>query len=172
MTAWLRQTRTAFLTALVGTAGLALGGLGAGCASDGSGSNDTTRSSTDEVPRTARLVKRDRGRLTYRVPDDGKLWVVEGENDRMIYTGRVRRGDEFELEPGRNRAFLNDRQVVDKDIKSDSGHRIYFESDDRRSGDTEWDLASDRARDRELDRDLERDRDLGDDRISRERDRY
>jgi hypothetical protein len=171
MTAWLRRTRTA-LFALVGTAGLALGALGAGCTSDGAGSNDTTRSPSDEVPRTARLVKRDRGELTYRPPDDGKIWVVEGENDRMLYTGRVRRGDEFQLQPARNRAYLNDRKVVDTDIKSDSGHRIYFESDDRRSGDTEWDLASDRARDRAADRDRDLDRDMGSDRISRDRGRY
>jgi hypothetical protein len=167
MTAFLTRTRTALLAAVVGAAGLA---LGAGCASDSAGSKSTTRSPSGEVPRTAEVAKRGRGELTYRAPDDGKIWVVEGENDRVLYTGRVRRGDEFQLQPARNRAYLNDRQVVDKDVKSDSGHRIYFESDSGRSGATEWDLASDRARDHAADRDL--DRDIGNDRISHDRSRY
>jgi hypothetical protein len=170
MTAWLRQTRSPLLAALVATAGLALGAIGAGCTSDDLGSHNdrgSTRNrsdaTADAVPSSAKLVKRDFGDLTYRAPDDGTIWVVQSSDDRVIYRKAVRRGDEFRLEPDRNRASLNDTTVVDKDVKSGIRHRIYFESDYRRSSDTEWDLASDRARDRD------RDRDMGDDRISRDR---
>jgi len=196
MTAWLRQTRTALLAALIGATGLS---LGAGCTSDDLGSNDSKSRTSDRsndryddrpgdrsddprvppegVPRTARLVKRDFGDLRFRAPEDGTMWVVESTNNRVIYTDAVRRGDEFHLDPERNRGSLNDRTVIDKDIKSDIRHRIFFESDlrrssdsrsrdDYRSGDTEWDQASDRARDRF------RDSDLGNDRISRDPYRY
>lgn len=198
MTAWLRQTRTALLVVALGTVGLA---LGAGCTADTLGSNDDrdrtgTRDRSDDprdppvgVPRTARLVDREFDEMTFRAPDDGTMWVVESTNDRVIYTDRVRRGDEFRLEPDRNRATLNGRTVVERDVKSGIRHRIFFESDyrsgdSRSGGDTEWDLASDRPRERARDRDLERDRDLdrdrdlrrnrdlGDDRISRDPYRY
>src|SRR5687767_2434227 len=162
MTAWLRQTRTTLLAFAIGAAGLA---LGAGCAADDLGSdNDRTPSRSDDdarnsdarsadgsVPRTARLVKRDFGDLTFRAPDDGTIWVVESSEDRVIFTDRVRRGAEFRLEPERNRGTLNDRSVINKDLKRDIRHRIYFESEYssdryRSSRDTEWDLASDRQR--------------------------
>jgi hypothetical protein len=168
MTARLRQTRTLLLAALVATAGFALGAIGAGCTSDELGSHndrgstrDRSADSADAVPSSAKLVKRDFGDLTFRAPDDGTIWVVQSSDDRVIYRKALRRGDEFRLEPNRNRASLNDKTVIDKDVKSGIRHRIYFESDYRRSGDSEWDLASDRARDR--------DRDMGDDRISRDR---
>jgi hypothetical protein len=187
MTAWLRQTRTAVLAVSLAATGLS---LGAGCTDtlgtdrDRSDSRSDTRDRAGDpqdpppgVPRTARLVKREFGELNFRAPDDGTMWVVESTNNSVIYEKAVRRGDEFRLDPERNRAYLNDRPVIDRDVKPDIRHRIFFESDLRRSssdryGDTEWDLASDRERARARDRDRDLDRDLGDDRISRDPYRY
>jgi hypothetical protein len=142
----LRRTfRTLFLAALLAVSGPA---LMAGCTafdeSDRNRDEDLDRDrdsippaelntppNRDEidagVPRSARLRARGTGPLTFRAADDGRVWVVETRNDRLVYEDRVRRGDEVRVDPDRDRVELNGRTVEDRDMISDSGHHVFFE---------------------------------------------
>lgn len=127
------MTKTQFTAALLGLS-LALGV--AGCAKD----------RHEAIPETAMNVSEAQGDIKWTAPDDGEIYVYDPAQDELIYSGRIRKGETFSLEPEDDEDKIRiDTQVVStKDLKEGNKHKVFFKpaSDRERAAD----LASDRER--------------------------
>jgi hypothetical protein len=106
------------------TARLAVAGVfavvAAGCAAE----------RPEEVPGDAIEVSAGSRALSYRAPSDGRIWVIDSDDDnKVIYSGKIDRGDEIRVDMDRNRISLDGDTVFEKDLRSGNQHRIYFDPD-------------------------------------------
>jgi hypothetical protein len=65
--------------------------------------------------------------LTYEPSRDGVLYVYDVDDDRVIYVGRIRDRERFQLDPDGNRATINNRTVMRSDLNPRHRYRLYFD---------------------------------------------
>jgi hypothetical protein len=81
----------------------------------------------DEVPRDARRVDLGDGpRVTYHADRGGRVYLYDVDADRVIYSDKVRRGDEVVADPDRGSLELNDRRLSDITLPARHAYRMYF----------------------------------------------
>ncbi len=102
------------------------------------------------IPTGARLVREDNGRdrITHKPAHDGRLYLYDVDDRRVVDQFEMRDGDNFVMDVRDERAMVNDRSINAR-INRDHRYRLYFVE----SG------GAGLNRDRNLDRDLDRDRD-------------
>jgi hypothetical protein len=113
---------------------LALALAATGCAnSDAGGSkrDDSTGGSVSskKLPQDARRVaEATGGRLVHRPLRDGNVFVVDGETEKVIYSGPVRGGANVVVDPAANAVTVNDQQVKPSvALQPRHTYRLYFE---------------------------------------------
>ena len=114
---------------------LALALAATGCAKSGAGGSkvdDTTGGSTSagkKVPQDAhRVAEATGGRLVHRPLREGTIWVVDGETEKVIYSGPVRAGANVVVDPAANAVTVNDQQVKPSvALQPRHTYRLYFE---------------------------------------------
>jgi hypothetical protein len=112
---------------------LALTLAATGCSNSGGGASkrdDTTggSASAKKVPQDARRVaEATGGRLIHRPLREGTIYVVDGTNEKVIYSGPVRAGANVVVDPAANAVTVNDQQVKPS-VRLETGHtyRLYF----------------------------------------------
>jgi hypothetical protein len=67
------------------------------------------------------------GRVTYRAPDDGKVYVRDRNDDRIVYAGDVKRDELVTVDPDTNRVTVGSTVVSEKGLHKGNAHRIFFE---------------------------------------------
>jgi hypothetical protein len=85
------------------------------------------------VPEGSVQVDEGKGRLDYTAKRSGTVYVYDVTQDRLVYQTPVRDGDRVSIDPDANRLELNGRQDVDRNLRRDDRHRIYFYSDHQRN---------------------------------------
>jgi hypothetical protein len=95
-----------------------------------------TRASVSDVPDNARRVKDGTGTLRFTANDDGRVYIVDLDDNSLVSEQRVRDGNRLEVMPGDDRIMLDGRVVYDHDLKRDNRHAIYFLSEDDRDRDS------------------------------------
>jgi hypothetical protein len=78
------------------------------------------------VPKGALAVEEGSGRLTYKPERDGRVYVYDIEDDRLVLEQPINANEEFVVDARDNRIMLNDKRVTERDLKSNHRHRIYF----------------------------------------------
>lgn len=101
--------------AAVGVAALACWGAG-GCASEGV-----------DIPAEADLVAEGNKRLAYEVPDDGVVYVYDDDANRLIYTGRVARGQMIAIDTKDDDILVDGRRATEWDLDPDHRLQIYYD---------------------------------------------
>ncbi len=83
------------------------------------------------IPRNARRVDSAQGttEMMFRATRDATIYVYDADADRVVYTGTLRDGDKFVLDPNDNIALVNGKKVLDKDLKSRHVFRLYVLED-------------------------------------------
>jgi hypothetical protein len=99
------------------------GGRGSG---GGGGRPDDNRPSS--IPREARFMHEAKGNLFWNAPDDGTVWVFSLDDNRIPFTGPIRRGQEILVNPGDDRITLAGRSVYQGNLVRGGRHQIYFTS--------------------------------------------
>jgi hypothetical protein len=112
----MRNIRTLTL-AMVGSVGMCL--LATGCAAD----------RNKDVPASAKIVAQGEKDLAYRAPEQGTIYVFDKSGQNVLYSGRVQRDDLLKVEAMQDRITLNDRVVMDKQIRDHDAINIFFERD-------------------------------------------
>jgi hypothetical protein len=80
-----------------------------------------------EIPRDARRVDLGAGpRLTYHADHAGRVYLYDRDADRVVYSEKVRRGDEILVDPDRNVIELNGRALRDTDIPARHLYQMYY----------------------------------------------
>jgi hypothetical protein len=81
------------------------------------------------VARGAVVVEEGAGRLSHEPNANGRVWVYDADDDRLVYEGRVNRGDDFIVDARENRISLNGQRQTERDLRSNHMHRIYFKEE-------------------------------------------
>lgn len=87
------------------------------------------------IPQTARKVREGgRGeRLTYRADRDGRLFAYDADSDRVVYTGSIRRDEEFVLDPAADRADISGKSVnTTARLSASDKYNLYFDATENR----------------------------------------
>jgi hypothetical protein len=114
---------------------LALALAATGCSNSGgdaSKRDDTTggsASSSKKLPQDARRVaEATGGRLIHRPLREGTVYVVDGSNEKVIYSGPVRANSNVVVDPAANAITVNDQQVKPS-VRLETGrtYRLYFQ---------------------------------------------
>ncbi len=85
----------------------------------------------EEVPASAMMTAEGDERLSAIAPDDGRVFVVDTNDDEIIYSGSVEKGDEISLNPEDNRLMVAGRTALEKRIDRGHRHRIFFDNEER-----------------------------------------
>ena len=92
--------------------------------SDRSGSRTTVR----DVPSTATRVDAGAGpRLNYTPTRDGMLYVVDADDQRLVFSNRLRTDERFVLDPDDNRATIDGRTVLGTGLYPRHRYTLYFD---------------------------------------------
>ena len=85
------------------------------------------------VPSRARLVKQSDGRdIYFRAPENGTVYLFDVDDRRVVYSGKLRRGERFRLNAEDHAARIEDNVVMDRSAYRDHRYRLYFGSNDSR----------------------------------------
>src|SRR5688500_17932134 len=111
------MTKRYALPTLLGLS-LALGA--AGCAKD----------RHEAIPETEMAVSEAQAYIKYTAPDDGDVYVYNANEDELIYSERIRKGETLSLEPEDDEDKIRiDSQVVStRDLKEGDKHKVFFKA--------------------------------------------
>ena len=84
------------------------------------------RITTIGVPVGAIEEKTGVGRLTWDAPKYGKVFVVDRDDETMVYQGPLHAGDHFVVDPDDNRIAANGQRLIQRRLKGSHRHTIYF----------------------------------------------
>jgi hypothetical protein len=93
---------------------------------DGGSSNVDRPAGYGNIPNSARRVADGYGQLRYRADRDTTVWVANDSRGFVVVSQHVRRGDEIEVVPDRNRVEIDGRTVYDRDMESGARHAIFL----------------------------------------------
>jgi hypothetical protein len=109
----MRHVRQFAIAAAVGVSALAF----VGCANE----------RPMEVPANARMTTEGNGKLTLMAPEDGTVYVYDVPADRIVYSGKVEKGQTLSLDPDKDQVMLNGRVVTERVLDRGHMHRIFFQ---------------------------------------------
>jgi len=85
-----------------------------------------------DIPADARLVSEGDKTLSYSFEQPGTVYIFDRNTDKMVYSGKVERGQMIRVDPDKDRIMLDDKVVRDEDMKANDTRRIFFEPDPSR----------------------------------------
>lgn len=94
-----------------------------------SGSRDDDERSRDHydgIPGRARVGAEGVGKIKYKAPSAGRIYVGDDELERQIVSVKVKRGDTIEVDADKDRVKKNDEVVFDRNLERRNAHTIYF----------------------------------------------
>ena len=91
---------------------------GAGCASD---------ERPDQVPGNATMISEGSQNVIASAPHDGTVYVWDKNADKMVYTGKVAKGDNIRVDAKHNKVFYNDKLAVETDLTDSHNYRVFFD---------------------------------------------
>ncbi|WP_428939867.1 hypothetical protein [Fontivita pretiosa] len=95
--------------------------------------NDRTPSERREpltvsgVPKSAELLREGSGELSARASSDGKAYLYDVNDGRVVWSGNVQRGELITIDPDNDRAAVEGKVVFDQNLERRHSHRIYLD---------------------------------------------
>jgi hypothetical protein len=77
------------------------------------------------IPSTANLTGEGANRVSYTAAGPGTIWIVDVQQNAVLYTGRVLMGDEVVIDPDHGNLTINGKKS-DAQILNNSDRSIYF----------------------------------------------
>ena len=78
------------------------------------------------VPADEMLLSEGDRDLTFRADRDGTVYVYNHNDDQILYSGKVERGQTISVDTERDRIELDGRPVMEKGIGGNDTRRVYF----------------------------------------------
>ena len=94
-----------------------LGAFLAGCMSE----------RNQHVAPQATLASEGTGEVSYRAPEDGKVYVFDQNDNRVVYVGDVQKDQLVQVDPNKDDITVGDKIVFEKGLHKGNSHRIFFE---------------------------------------------
>lgn len=80
----------------------------------------------EQIPPNARMAIQGDRQLAYTAPRAGEIFVYDSDDDTLLYSGKVEKGQVVSVDPEEDKIMLDNQLVVEKDIHAGNRHRIYF----------------------------------------------
>lgn len=87
----------------------------------------------DEIPRDAVRVDTGTGtKLSYDPKRDGRVFLYDEDDDRVVYSGRVYRDEDFSADPDDDELLVNGKKIDEVNLRAKHRYRLYFLPNDSR----------------------------------------
>src|SRR5688572_25605897 len=85
----------------------------------------------ESVPADARSVAKQSGTnpLNFTAPEDGSAYVYDRSSQKMVYSGRLQRGETLEVDPRRNGVRVDGRKVVEAKLRDLNEYQVWFDAE-------------------------------------------
>src|SRR5437773_8511389 len=80
-----------------------------------------------QISANAQLAAEGTKKVSYRSPDDGKVYVFDQNDNRVVYFGDVAKDQLVTVDPDANRVTVGDKVVAEKSLHNGNSHRIFFD---------------------------------------------
>ena len=104
--------------AMVGVVAGSLGLFAVGC----------THDRPDSVPSSAMKVNEGNRLLRYTAPSNGRLYIFDATDNRILYAGDVMSGDSVSLDTEKNRITVQDKLVAESNLDGGHQYQTYFDA--------------------------------------------
>jgi outer membrane murein-binding lipoprotein Lpp len=91
-----------------------------------SSSQRTIASIPEAVPAYANEVKAGAGALDYTATEEGRLFLVDTNDNVVLYSGQISKGQAFALDADARRATIDGKYVFTREINPRHSHKLYF----------------------------------------------
>ena len=83
----------------------------------------------ESVPEDARRLAKHSGTssFVFTAPSDGEVFIYDRTQNKLVYSGRVRRGESLEVNAKDDRITLNARVVSEEDLRGLDEYEIWFD---------------------------------------------
>ena len=83
-----------------------------------------------DIPRDAVKVEEGVGdRLRYEADRDGRVFLYDQDDDRVVYSGNVYRGEDLVVDPDNDVLSVNGKRLGDVNLRTKHRYRLYFMRD-------------------------------------------
>lgn len=89
--------------------------------------SDATAPRPSNVGGSAMLVGQGKNRITYTADRDGTVWIANRDRDRVVYSGRLMRGDTVTVDAAKDLIAINGNRVAPGIAVDNVEHRVYFQ---------------------------------------------
>ena len=80
-----------------------------------------------DIPSSASLVAEDRaGKIDFIAPDDGDIYVEDNSANKLLYSGKINRGEHVRVDPQKDKLMINNQVVRDQKIRDLNEVRVFF----------------------------------------------
>jgi hypothetical protein len=81
-----------------------------------------------EIPRDAKRVDEARTGepVRYTALNDGRVYLYDEVDDRVVYSGKVYRDEAFVADPERDMLSVNGKRLADVNLRAGHAYRLYF----------------------------------------------
>jgi hypothetical protein len=81
-----------------------------------------------EIPRDAKRVDEGRtgDRVRYTALNDGRVFLYDEADDRVVYSGKVYRDEAFVADPEADMLSVNGKRLADVNLRAGHAYRLYF----------------------------------------------
>jgi hypothetical protein len=79
-----------------------------------------------DLPSSANLKAEGNQKVTWTAPQHGTVYVYDDNNQHLLYSGEVHRGDTLSIDPDNNWIKIGDRKVSENRLDRGRNHRIFF----------------------------------------------
>jgi hypothetical protein len=87
------------------------------------------RGQSSGLPPNSKMVGSGKGDVSYRAAGDGRAYVYDPDDQRVIVHTHLRDGQNLVVQPAQNRITVDSRQITGTDMSPKNEIRIYFEND-------------------------------------------
>ena len=81
----------------------------------------------DAMTPVGKLVAQGGDTFSYRSPSDGTIYVYDDALEKLVYSGPIRQGQVFTVDPRARRLTLDGKVIQDNALDSGSQHKIYLD---------------------------------------------
>ena len=91
-----------------------------------------THDRSDEIPASATELTSGTEHITATAPAAGTMYLWDQSANRMLYVGKVDRGDNVRVDAKQNKIYINDRVMTKRDdLTNDHHYKAFFERSDQ-----------------------------------------